>query len=85
MVYLYDLIEWPHLAKGGGLWGFEGAKATIHNRWVNVGREGGAGDPEDNIQGVQLVRMRCRLEDEGLEYVIPNIFQTEVSEVGQVC
>ena len=59
-------------------------KTTFNDRWVHVGRKGGSCDIEENVEGIQLVNMSGRLEGEGLEDVIPNVFHINVSEVDPV-
>ena len=63
---------------------FEEVTATVHDRRVHIGCEGGPGYFEENHERIQLVGIDGGLEDEGLEDAIPDIFQLHIPKADPV-
>ena len=88
--FLHRQDQRPHLCESSGnrftskIARFEEVAATIHNRWVHIGRKGGTGYFEEDHQRIQLVSVDSGLEGEGLENAIPDVFQLHAPEIDPV-
>ena len=57
---------------------------TVHDRWVRIDGERGAGYLEEDHQGIYLMGVDGWLESKGLEDAIPDVFELGTSEVDTV-